>query len=52
MIAVRKGAAAMKVEFVSDVDEASFTEAVASARGRQLTSLRAAELAERIAAAP
>jgi hypothetical protein len=42
----------MKVEIVSDVDEASFAEAIASARGRQLTSPRAAELAERIAAAP
>jgi len=50
--AMPQAAAAMKVEIVSDVDEASFAEAIASARGRQLTSPRAAELAERIAAAP
>ncbi len=50
--AMPKAAVAMKVEIVSDVDEASFAEAIASARGRQLTSPRAAELAERIAAAP
>ena len=40
----------MKVEILSDVDEASCAEAIASAR--QLVSPRAAELAERIAAAP
>jgi hypothetical protein len=34
------------------VNEASFAEAIASARGRQLTSPRVAEIAERIAAAP
>ena len=50
--AMPKAAMALKVEIVSDVDEASFTEAIASARGRQLTSPRAAELAERIAASP
>jgi TRAP-type C4-dicarboxylate transport system substrate-binding protein len=50
--AMPQAAAAMKVEIVSDVEEASFAEAIASARGRQLTSPRAAELAERIAAAP
>jgi TRAP-type C4-dicarboxylate transport system substrate-binding protein len=50
--AMPRAAAAMKVEIVSDVDQASFAEAVASARGRQLTSPRAAELAERIATMP
>lgn len=50
--AMPKAAAALKVEIVSDVDEGSFTEAIASARDRQLTSPRAAELAERIAASP
>jgi hypothetical protein len=34
------------------VDVASFAKAIASARGRQLTSPRIAEIAERIAAAP
>ena len=45
-------AAQLKVEIVSDVDQASFAQAVAPTFDRQMASPRAAELIARIAATP